>query len=62
MEEKMGSIEVGEILTLLDKDDCEQENEVIGLLTMEDKKYAAVAFVEEVNAETEENIDVFLSK
>ena len=42
MEEKMGGIEVGEILTVLEN--------------------AAVAFVEEVNAETEENIDVFLSK
>lgn len=59
MEEKMGSIEIGEILTVLDEDDREQEIEVIGLLTMEDKDYAAVAFVEDVNAETDEDMDVF---
>ncbi|MFJ7970266.1 DUF1292 domain-containing protein [Psychrobacillus sp. NPDC096389] len=55
----MGSIEIGEILTVLDEDDREQEIEVIGLLTMEDKEYAAVAFVEDVNEETDEDMDVF---
>lgn len=59
MEEKMGSIEIGDILTVLDEDDREQEIEVIGLLTMEDKEYAAVAFVEDVNEETDEDMDVF---
>lgn len=59
MEEKMGSIEIGDILTVLDEDDREQEIEVIGLLTLEDKEYAAVAFVEDVNEETDEDMDVF---
>ena len=59
MEEKMGSIEVGEILTVLDEEDREQEIEVIGLLTVEDKEYAAVAFAEDTQEETDEDMDVF---
>lgn len=59
MEEKMGSIEVGDILTVLDEDDREQEIEVIGLLTIEDKEYAAVAFAEDIKEETDEDMDVF---
>jgi len=59
MEEKMGSIEVGEILTVLDEEDREQEIEVIGLLTIEDKEYAAVAFAEDTQEETDEDMDVF---
>ncbi|SDN71713.1 Protein of unknown function [Psychrobacillus sp. OK028] len=59
MEEKMGSIEVGEILTVLDEDDREQEIEVIGLLTIEDKEYAAVAFADDTQEETDEDMDVF---
>ncbi|QUG43770.1 DUF1292 domain-containing protein [Psychrobacillus sp. INOP01] len=55
----MGSIEVGEILTVLDEDDREQEIEVIGLLTIEDKEYAAVAFAEDTQEETDEDMDVF---
>ncbi|TQR10154.1 DUF1292 domain-containing protein [Psychrobacillus soli] len=55
----MGGIEVGEILTVLDEEDREQEIEVIGLLTIEDKEYAAVAFAEDIKEETEEDMDVF---
>ncbi|WP_093062284.1 DUF1292 domain-containing protein [Psychrobacillus sp. OK028] len=55
----MGSIEVGEILTVLDEDDREQEIEVIGLLTIEDKEYAAVAFADDTQEETDEDMDVF---
>ena len=59
MEEKMGSIEVGEILTVLDEEDREHEIEVIGLLTIEEKEYAAVAFAEDTQEETDEDMDVF---
>ncbi|WP_277586150.1 DUF1292 domain-containing protein [Psychrobacillus antarcticus] len=55
----MGSIEVGEILTVLDEEDREQEIEVIGLLTIEDKEYAAVAFADDTEEETDEDMDVF---
>jgi uncharacterized protein YrzB (UPF0473 family) len=59
MEEKMGGIEVGEILTIMDEEDREQEIEVIGLLTIEDKEYAAVAFADDAKQETIEEVDVF---
>nr|WP_093274643.1 DUF1292 domain-containing protein [Psychrobacillus sp. OK032] len=55
----MGGIEVGEILTVMDEDDREQEIEVIGLLTIEDKEYAAVAFADDAQEETVEEVDVF---
>lgn len=59
MEEKMGNIEVGEILTVLDEEDREQDIEVLGLLTIEDKEYAAVAFAEDTQEETDEDMDIF---
>ncbi|MFJ8066314.1 DUF1292 domain-containing protein [Psychrobacillus sp. NPDC096426] len=55
----MGGIEVGEILTVMDEDNREQEIEVIGLLTIEDKEYAAVAFADDAQEETVEDVDVF---
>lgn len=59
MDEKMGGIEVGEILTVMDEDNREQEIEVIGLLTIEDKEYAAVAFADDAQSETIDEVDVF---
>ncbi|WP_331457270.1 MULTISPECIES: DUF1292 domain-containing protein [Bacillaceae] len=59
MDEKMGGIEVGEILTVLDEEDREQEIEVIGMLTIEEKEYAAVAFADDAQEETVEEVDVF---
>ncbi|WP_338101305.1 DUF1292 domain-containing protein [Psychrobacillus vulpis] len=59
MEEKMGGIEVGEILTVMDEEDREQEMEVIGLLTIEDKEYAAVAFADDAQEETVEEVDIY---
>ncbi|MDI2586947.1 DUF1292 domain-containing protein [Psychrobacillus sp. NEAU-3TGS] len=55
----MGGIEVGEILTVMDEDNREQEIEVIGLLTIEDKEYAAVAFADDAQSETIDEVDVF---
>ncbi|TQR18875.1 DUF1292 domain-containing protein [Psychrobacillus soli] len=55
----MSEIEVGQIFTVLDEDDQEQEMEVLGLLTVEEVKYAAVGFVEDIEGESEEDIDVF---
>ncbi|KIL48203.1 DUF1292 domain-containing protein [Jeotgalibacillus soli] len=56
MEEK---IEIGDILTLIDENDQEQEIEVLGTLSLDGMDYAAVGFVEEIQGETEEDIDVF---
>ncbi|TQR21835.1 DUF1292 domain-containing protein [Psychrobacillus vulpis] len=55
----MGGIEVGEILTVMDEEDREQEMEVIGLLTIEDKEYAAVAFADDAQEETVEEVDIY---
>jgi uncharacterized protein YrzB (UPF0473 family) len=59
---KMERIETGEIFTILDENDQEQDIEVLGKMTIEGHDYIAVAFVEEVLIETEEEIDVFFLK
>ncbi|MFJ8066312.1 DUF1292 domain-containing protein [Psychrobacillus sp. NPDC096426] len=59
MEQNQGEIEVGNIFTVLDEDDQEQEMEVLGLLTVDEVEYAAVGFVEDIQSESEEDIDVF---
>lgn len=59
MEDKMGGIEVGDIIVVMDEEDREQEIEVIGLLTIDDKEYAAVGFAEDTQSESEEEMDVF---
>jgi uncharacterized protein YrzB (UPF0473 family) len=59
MEENTGKIEIGEIFMVLDDNDQEQEMEVLGLLTIEETEYAAVSFVEDIEGESEEDIDIF---
>lgn len=59
MEENTEKIEVGSIITVLDEDDQEQQMEVLGLLTVDKTEYAAVGFIEDIQAETEEDIDIF---
>ncbi|MGG3195655.1 MULTISPECIES: DUF1292 domain-containing protein [Priestia] len=58
----MERIETGDIFTILDENDQEQDIEVLGKMTIEGHDYIAVAFVEEVLIETEEEIDVFFLK
>ncbi|WP_017381034.1 DUF1292 domain-containing protein [Paenisporosarcina sp. TG-14] len=55
----MEKIEVGNIFTLIDDKDEEQEIEVLGLLSIDEIEYAAVSFAEESQEESEEDIDVF---
>jgi uncharacterized protein YrzB (UPF0473 family) len=52
-------IEVGEIFTLVDENEEEQEVEVLGTMDIEGTNYIAVSFVQEIDEETEEDIDVF---
>ena len=52
-------IEVGEIFTLVDENEEEQEVEVLGTLEIEGANYIAVSFAEEIEEDTEEDIDVF---
>jgi len=55
----MEPIKVGDIFTLMDENDQEQEIEVLGTLSIDGVDYAAVGFSEEILEETEEDIDVF---
>lgn len=58
----MSKIEIGEIFTISDENDDEQEVEVLGVMTIEGSEYVAVAFADEVKQETEEDIDIFFLK
>lgn len=55
----METIEVGEIIVMIDEDDEEQEVEVIGKMTVDGNDYIAVVLVEDTDEETEEDLDVF---
>lgn len=55
----MGKIEIGDIFTLMDENDQEQEIEVLGMLNLDGSEFVAVGFAEDVKVETEEDIDVF---
>jgi uncharacterized protein YrzB (UPF0473 family) len=58
----MEKIEVGEVFTISDENDEEQEVEVIGTVTIEGANYVAVSFVEDLQEETDEDIDIFFLK
>jgi len=58
----MEDIQVGDIFTLADENDQEQEIEVLGTLKIDGVQYAAVAFVEEIDETSEEDINVFFLK
>lgn len=58
----MENIEVGEIFTISSENDQEQEVEVLGAITLEGTNYVAVGFVEDLQADTEEEVDIFFLK
>ncbi|GLB61286.1 DUF1292 domain-containing protein [Cytobacillus sp. NCCP-133] len=58
----MDKIEVGEIFTISDENGQEMEVEVLATAEAEGNSYAAVSFVEDLEEETEEDIDVFFLK
>lgn len=58
----MENIEIGEIFTISDENDEEQEVEVLAAIKMEGTQYVAVSFVEDLQEETEEDIDIFFLK
>ena len=60
--DKLETIQVGDIFTLMDENDQEQEIEVLGTLNIDGTTYAAVAFVDDINEATEEDINVFFLK
>lgn len=58
----MEKIEVGEIFTITDENNQEDEVEVVATVTIDGSDYIAVCFVEDVQEEKEEEIDIFFLK
>ncbi len=58
----MAKIEVGEVFTISDETEQEQEVEVLASINIEGTNYVAVGFVEDINEETEDDIDIFFLK
>lgn len=54
------TIEVGEVFTLVDEDEAEQEVEVLGSLDVDAQHYIAVAALDELEDEQrEEDVEIF---
>lgn len=58
----MDKIEAGDIFTLINENDEEQEVEALGTLTVDGSEYIAAALVEEIERETEEDISIYFFK
>jgi uncharacterized protein YrzB (UPF0473 family) len=58
----VANIEVGEVFTISDETEQEQEVEVLASINIEGTNYVAVGFVEDIKEETEEDIDIFFLK
>lgn len=58
----MEKIEVGEIFTISEDEEQEHEVEVLATTEMNGTEYAAVSFVEDLQQENDEEIDVFFLK
>lgn len=58
----MEKIETGDIFTLINENDEEQEVEALGTLTVDGAEYIAAALVEEIERETEEDISIYFFK
>lgn len=58
----MDELKVGEIFTITDENDEELEVEVLAAINIKGTEYVAVGFVEDLQEETEEDIDVFFLK
>ena len=58
----MEKIEVGEVFTISDENDEDEQVEVLASMTLEDTEYVAVSYVEELKDEQDGDIDVFFLK
>jgi uncharacterized protein YrzB (UPF0473 family) len=58
----MEKIEVGEVFTISDEDDQELEVEVLATVKVEGTEYAAVSFVEDIQQENDDDINIFFLK
>lgn len=60
--ESLDKVEVGEVFTITDENDQENEVEVLAAINLEGIDYIAVGFVEDIQDDSEEDIDVFFLK
>lgn len=58
----MGEIDIGEIFTISDESEEEQAVEVLAKVTLEGTDYVAVSFVQDLQAESNDDIDLFFLK
>lgn len=55
-------IEVGEIFSIGDQDGEDQKVEVLGAINLDGTEYVAVGFVDDIENEEEDDIDIFFLK
>lgn len=58
----MAEIEVGEVFTISDETEEEQTVEVLAKVTLEGTDYVAVSFLQDLQEESEDDIDLFFLK
>ncbi|AGK54181.1 DUF1292 domain-containing protein [Bacillus sp. 1NLA3E] len=58
----MDKVEVGEVFSISDHEGQEQEVEVLGVIEIEETEYVAVGFVEDIQSDDDEDIDIFFLK
>ncbi|GAB3058291.1 DUF1292 domain-containing protein [Virgibacillus ainsalahensis] len=58
----MDEIKVGEVFTISDETQEEQAVEVLAKVTLEETDYVAVSFLEDLQEESEDEIDLFFLK
>jgi uncharacterized protein YrzB (UPF0473 family) len=58
----MANVEVGEVFSISDENDEEQEVEVLAAINIEGTDYVAVAFVEDIKDDSDDDIDIFFLK
>ncbi|TCN27133.1 DUF1292 domain-containing protein [Mesobacillus foraminis] len=60
----MEKVEIGEVFTISDENEEDQEVEVVGIIEIESGEYVAVSFVEDLQEENadEQDIDIFFLK
>ena len=58
----MATVEVGEVFSISDENDEEQEVEVLASIHLEGTEYVAVGFVEDIKEESDDDIDIFFLK
>lgn len=55
----LSKVEVGEIFTIGDEHNVGQDVEVLGVINIEGTDYAAVGFVEDLDTDSEEDIEIY---